>query len=463
MREQQDLKAVKRFGLGAKPGELEAARSDPRGYVLQQLSKPDRILIKEKLSSAPDALRELRGYVQEVRKLQKEEAKTKEAKSTDNRSEAMMELRAERPRRHVDELRARVQHDLRTDCPMLERLVAFWSNHFCVSAKRSQYVRAAAGPYEREAIRPHVLGRFRDMLQASARHPAMLLYLDNARSVGPNSRLGKRQSKGLNENLAREILELHTVGVGGGYTQADVTSFAKALTGWTLWPQKDPQRSWSFRFEERRHEPGAVTIMGRRYAEDGVGQGEAVLDDLAKHPKTAEHVARKLARYFVSESAPQALIDRLAKTFRDSDGDLREVAEALVSSDEAWEAKLVKLIPPYDLMVASFRATEATPKMVFVNETLKTFGQAMWAVDSPAGWPDGDMAWASPDAILERVDWADQAAGEIGDKAPSDVVGLARNVLGDSLADVTHQAISRAESRRQALALLFLSSEFQRR
>jgi len=459
MSNESSVKAVKRFGLGSRPDELSGIGSDPRGYVLGQLSKMDAAIIGESLPSAAEAFGEFQRFRVERRSISKQKQADAGKKTAAGETEAML---PKAPRADVAEIRARVQQGVRTGTPMVERLVGFWSNHLCVSSKKNGLVRAVAGAYEREAIRPHVLGRFKDMLRAAIQHPAMLLYLDNARSIGPNSRVGQKREKGLNENLAREVLELHTLGANGGYSQADVTSFAKTLTGWTYWgPEGD--EPGQFRFDARRHEPGAQTIMGRRYAEGGVEQAEAILDDLAAHPKTAEHLARKLARYFVSESAPQPLVDRLAKTFLDTQGDLRQVTEALVSSDEAWASKPVKLLPPYDLMIASFRATGVVPKVGFVNRTLDTFGQPMWGVGSPAGWPDGDMAWASPDAILERVDWADQAAGEIGDKAPADVVGLARDILGDTLADVTRQTLSRAESRRQALAVLFLSSEFQRR
>ena len=196
------------------------------------------------------------------------------------------------------------------------RLVMFWSNHFCVSANKGP-VRGMAGAYEREAIRPHVLGRFVDMLLAVERHPAMLVYLDNHVSIGPNSRAGLNRGLGLNENLAREILELHTLGVGGGYTQEDVTNLARILTGWTVAnlanPVGEPGR---FFFAPARHEPGAWTVLGKRYGEAGMAAGEAVLRDLARHPATARHIARKLARHFVSAEPPAALVARLTPASR---------------------------------------------------------------------------------------------------------------------------------------------------
>jgi uncharacterized protein (DUF1800 family) len=175
------------------------------------------------------------------------------------------------------------------------------------------------------------------MLHAVVRHPAMLVYLDNQRSIGPNSRTGRRRGRGLNENLAREILELHTVGVNGGYTQDDVINFARALTGWTV-DNREGEAQGTFMFKPQWHEPGAVTVMGRTYPEGGVEQAEAVLDDLAAHPATARHVARKLAVHFVSETAPLSLVERLEGAFRHGDGDLDAVTRMLVSSGDAWEA-----------------------------------------------------------------------------------------------------------------------------
>src|SRR5437763_899368 len=206
---------------------------------------------------------------------------------------------------------ARIGAALGAELGFVESLVWFWSNPFCVSAAKGG-VRPLCGAYEREAIRAHVLGRFADMLVAVETHPAMLVYLDNARSIGPESVAGRNRRKGLNENLAREILELHTLGVRAGYTQDDVTSFAKVITGWTLVPpRQDPDRGGEFLFNPRMHEPGALGVMGKSYAEGGIEQGRAVLLDLARHPATARHIAEKLARAFVADAPPPALVEIL--------------------------------------------------------------------------------------------------------------------------------------------------------
>ena len=235
---------------------------------------------------------------------------------------------------------------LATEESFRERLVHFWTNHFAVSADKPQ-VLALAGTLENEAIRPHVAGRFADMLTAVESHPAMILYLDNQASIGPGSQLAQRRSRrssagdrklGINENLAREILELHTLGVDGGYTQQDVTTFARALTGWSIGTDRFPGGGelGKFAFHDAAHEPGAKTIMGTRYGQSGVAQPRAVLTDLAKHPATARHVATKLARHFIADEPPPDAVERIAKAFRDSDGDLPTVHRAVLDTPEAW-------------------------------------------------------------------------------------------------------------------------------
>jgi len=450
--------AVKRFGLGARPGDLAALRSDPRGYVLAQLDNPGALVIGGDLLPSREIIVDLYRYNIRQRRLaeRRPSHENRGMASDENADRPALETKA--PRYDLPEVEARMRIAVHTPAPLLERLTHFWANHFCVSIEKSLMLRSLAGAYEREVIRPRVLGRFGDMLKAAIRHPAMLHYLDNAQSVGPTSPAGKRNKAGLNENLAREVLELHTVGVGGGYDQEDVRNFAKALTGWRFAPSKG-----EFFFQRAAHERGSVTVMGRRYEQENEGKALAILDDLVAHPKTAEHVARKLARHFVRAAPPEALVARLASTFRDSGGDLRAVTETLVASDESWSVDRPKIVPPFDLLVAAFRAVQVVPRTQFIVTTLATFGQPLWGVGSPAGWPDEDMAWAAPDAMLERADWAERAAAMVGGSAVRDVPALAEDVLGEALSGMTLEAIRRAESRRQALALLFVSPEFQRR
>src|ERR1700744_4124152 len=222
-------------------------------------------------------------------------------------------------------------------CGFAPRVAVFWSNHFCISANKGGLARMGAGSFEREAIRPHVFGRFAEMLMAVEQHPAMLFFLDNQQSLGPDSRAGQNRKRGLNENLAREIMELHTLGVGGGYTQDDVTSLARIITGWTFAGRQGQLGTpGTFVFNANAHEPGAQLLLGKTYEDNGVAQGEAALADIARHPSTAKFIATKFARHFVADDPPPALVARLQEVFRKSDGDLKALATALVDSDEAW-------------------------------------------------------------------------------------------------------------------------------
>src|SRR5262245_1453812 len=365
--------ALRRFGLGARPGEVKRIAGDPRGFVLQALGEPSAARINDASLEPSHVTFAAAMAAQRRQRLARANVKDgaamkdgageaapppagpaapdQPAMQTEPRPNAAPRAGAPpgqpkagqiRREAFVEEAAARFQHAAVTDAGFLERLVMFWSNHFCVSANKGP-VRGIAGAYEREAIRPHVLGRFVDMLIAAEQHPAMLIYLDNAQSIGPNSKAGVNRGRGLNENLAREILELHTLGVGGGYTQEDVTNLARILTGWTVGnfanPRAEPGR---FFFARARHEPGDWTVLGKRYPDDGQRTGEDVLRDLARHPSTARRVAGKLARHFVSENPPAALVEQLERTFLATRGNLRAVMEALIKSPEAWEASAAK-------------------------------------------------------------------------------------------------------------------------
>jgi len=337
--------------------------------------------------------------------------------------------------------------------------VWFWSNHFCVSADKGQ-VRALCGAFEREAIRPYIAGKFGDMLMAVETHPAMLFYLDNARSLGPQSIAGQRQGKGLNENLAREILELHTLGVRTGYSQADVTSFAKVITGWSIAPLKQPENGGEFVFNPRMHEPGVQHVIDRDYDDRGVEQGRAVLARLAVHPATAKHIATKLARHFVSDAPPQSLVDRLAKRFLGSGGDLKQVSEELVTSPEAWDAPRTKMRRPGEWLVGALRATGISPSDVRpLIQAQNLLGEPLWRPPAPNGFSDDSAAWM--DGLAQRLDIANQFARRTGDLIDPQTVAEAS--FGPLLSNDTQQTVARAESRQQAVALLLMSPEFQRR
>lgn len=452
--------ALHRFGLGPRAGTIKTIAGDPRGALLAELDRPGAGQIDPQgLPPSAAAARAIFEFQQERRASEQQARKRPENDGAMMPSPSTMQPAgpALPQRLFQQEVRARAEAALAADLGFVERLVWFWSNHFCVSADKTQ---GRAGGYEREAIRPYALGRFADMLQACAHHSAMLLYLDNAQSVGPNSVGGINRSRGLNENLAREILELHTLGVDGGYTQDDVTNFAKVLTGWTILPlANDPERGGETTFIKRRHEPGDKKILGRVYGEAGADEARAVLADLARHPTTARHVARKLARHFVADAPPDALTARLEKRFRDTDGDLKEVAKALIAAPEAWDEKRTKLKKPGEWAIGILRATGLPPDVPRIVQTHQLLGEPLWRPPSPKGFPDDAAAWT--DGLAQRLDMANALGRRIGDRL--EPAALIDTALGSLASAATRQAVARAESRQQAVALALMAPEFLRR
>src|SRR5215470_5579228 len=439
---QEAFIALNRFGLGAAAGDLERVARDPRGWLTDQLARPAG-LPPELGGFAPgsDHARDLVNAIQDKSVLK--EQFRKEARAL-----------------YLQEVGARTLAAIHSKAPLIERLTHFWSNHFTVSITGKPILAVLVGAFEREAIRPHVAGRFHDMLRAVVTHPAMLIYLDNATSVGPNSRAGRARDKGLNENLARELLELHTLGVDGGYTQADVQELAKILTGWSVGRPKSDEAG-QFRFHRLIHEPGDKTLLGKRYREAGMDEGEAALLDLARHPATTRHIATKIARHFIADQPPPAAVDRLARVFHDSDGDLGEITRAVVAAPEAWSDPLAKVKTPDELVVSALRLTtfDGSPDKLVAALTL--LGQTPFAAPSPAGWPDDAAGWIGPEASLQRIEWSMQLAQRL----PRDLspLALADATIAPVAARDTLQAIERAPEAREAIALLFASPEFQRR
>src|SRR6266508_908559 len=409
--------ALHRFGVGPRAGSIAAIASDPRGALLAELERPGAGRISDPdLLTGGVAARVAFAFQQAQRAARQAERAAQPATAPGSGGAPEMKdqtppASAPRPNAgpsvpqqiYLAEAKARINAALAAEIGFVERLVWFWSNHFCVSADKGN-VRQICGAYEREAIRAHVLGRFGDMLLAAESHPAMLIYLDNARSIGPDSIAGQRQKRGLNENLAREILELHTLGVRTVYTQEDVTRFANVITGWTvIAPRQDPMRAGEIAFNPNMHQPGAQTVIGRSYPDTGVEQGRAVLATLARHPATAKHLAAKLARHFVADAPPPALVERLAKRFLDSQGDLKDMAKALVTAPEAWDAPRTKLKRPGDWIVSALRATGVTPPDIGpVMQAHNLLGEPLWRPSAPKGFADDSAAWL--DGLAQRID-----------------------------------------------------------
>ncbi|WP_198371582.1 DUF1800 domain-containing protein, partial [Roseomonas rosulenta] len=317
-----------------------------------------------------------------------------------------------------------------------ERLVAFWANHFTVARQKAPYL---VGNFVREAIRPHVTGRFEDMLLAVVGHPAMLFYLDNQGSIGPDSPAGQRSRRGLNENLAREILELHTVTPAARYTQADVTSFAKVLTGWSFAPAREP---YGFVFREATHEPGDKTVLGRIWPEGEAG-GRQALTWLARHEATHRHLATKLVRHFVADDPPPGAVRAVFAALRDTGGDLGAATRALIRLPDAWSPPLTKLRTPTDYVLAVLRAVEAPGDQAerLAVGTLNYLGQPLWGARAPIGWPDVATDWAVPETMLRRVEWANGISAR---GAGRDAAALAEAVLGPLVRPETLRAAARA-------------------
>lgn len=460
--------ALNRFGLGYRRG--DALPRDARGWLLRQI---------DTYEPAPAALADARYTAEDIRMVVERssdiQSDLRDAKQDGNGTadeiRAMrQDLAKEQRQGFIGDVALRARIALESDTPFMERMVHFWANHFAVSSDKNR-MKALVGPHEFGAIRPYVIGNFADMLRAAVLHPAMLAYLDQFRSQGPNSDAERRRqrrggpSRGLNENLGREILELHTLGVGGGYTQDDVKELARALTGWTLQGLRYARRAvpqpGGGAFFPFTHEPGERRVLGRSYPDTGAQQALAILDDLARHPSTARFIATKLARHFAGDNPPQTLVDRLAESFTDSGGDLPTLYRVLVESDEVWAGGPLKFRTPWDWSIAMLRAGGdarlADRKFVVM---LRELGQEAWTPGSPAGWDDRDASWDGANALLRKVEAAERFANAA---RLEDVRELAETMLPGSLSETTRAMIAGAESNEMGFSLLMASPEMLRR
>jgi uncharacterized protein (DUF1800 family) len=502
--------AANRFGLGARPGEIKSIAGDPRGWLIAQLD-PEKSLpapLAALPSTADDTSAFIRwlvalGLTGDAGKLGGLYGKNAAPRAAapmasgamgaggamspatpapGGMTDAAKGLSVEQSYvktflpRYAAALEARVTVAVTTDRPFFERLVHFWGNHFTVSGAKPESLPTVAS-FERDVARRHAVGRFDDILMASCTHPAMLVYLDNVFSVGPNSYIGhhpevlpaviRDRMKGINENLAREILELHTLGVRSGYTQADVTSFAKIITGWMIVrPGREAGgegETGLFHYQPYAHEPGSQEVLGKVYAQDGLGQGKAALGDLARHPATAQHICSKLARHFIADEPPPEVVDAMARRFTETDGDLKAVMVTLINAPQAWTPALAKMKPPEDYLVSAARALAvAPPTGMQLLAVLDRMGQKPYYASGPDGWADVEGAWIGPDPIWKRIEWATalSKAKAAADVAPADV---AVDALGPGVSAATLQSIRQAESPAQGLAIFLASPEFQRR
>lgn len=451
--------AVNRFGLGAIAG--ESAPSNPKQWLHEQLNRYNPSPSAWVKQPHTDTL--IKNYL--ALKANKPDSKAKKK---------MMRRSFNRDTRKAYDaaVNMRMQSAITTNTPFVERLVHFWANHFAISIEKAD-VRYLAAAYELDAIRPFVLGNFKDLLMAAEKHPAMLLYLNQANSIGPNSRMAVKvnnrrpqKSRGLNENLAREILELHTLGVRSGYTQSDVTEFAKALTGWSTYGRTKGKNvslgKHGFIFREVVHEPGIRTVLGKRYAQKGLQQAEAVLEDLANSKETAQHLATKLARHFVSDNPPQSLVKQLADAYMQNQGNLSSMYRVLIEAPEAWAPYPSKFKTPWEWLVSILRSTQQTTfRRIKVAQVMKQLGHPIWSPGSPAGYDDLSASWLAPNALLRRVEVAQRLASLFNDQFDARLLG--QSILLGAMSKETQTEIKQSESSVSGLALLFVSPEFLRR
>jgi len=437
--------AMIRFGFGPVTGAAPVSTA-PADWLRAQLRGPDPFLADPRSAGLPSGADALVARRQDAVTRKQILAAGKQLKGNFKPVSRAMFLR---------DAQAQLDWAVSTAAPFRERLVWFWANHFTTSIRQGG-VAPLVGPFMREAIRPHVTGKFTDMVLAAERHPAMLLYLANAFSVGPDSRAGLRSHRGLNENLGRECMELHTVSLRANYTQTDVTNMAKLLTGWSIDPRAQPT---GFKFRPFAHEPGPQTVLGRSFPPGEAG-GIAALRFLSTHPTTYRALAHKLAWHFIADDPPHAAVDHLAGVLTDTKGDLGATSAALIDLKEAW-TPLTKIKTPFDYVISLARAGGKTPPPVgMMLGSLRKLGQPLWAAPLSNGWSDHGSDWTGSDAVLARVDFAYTIAVRHEGAAPMDV---AQAALGPLLRPATETAIATAGSPREAMAMLFAAPEFQRR
>lgn len=450
---QHSVIAVNRFGYGAKSGELTLAKKAPKKWLIEQLNQNPAISFTKSLPSSSDVFKELLAF-REAKKAHKkafkEEGKVSE-KVKNPAHKILTQLSADS-----------IQQAILSTNSLNWRLLDFFSNHFSVSAA-GPVMTAIAPTLEREAIAPNLLGNFEDLLLSVVQHPAMLIYLNNEKSFGANSRFGKK-GRGLNENLAREILELHTLGVNGGYQQDDVIALAKGITGWSV-ARVGRKEGSGFLFRNNGHEPGDQMLLGKSYTRKGVEQGKSMLRDLANHPATAHHISYKLAHHFVSDNPPESLVNKLTKRWLATHGNIKEVMITLINAPESWQALSEKYKTPREFVISTLRAIGINKKMISKRLifSLSALGQKPFNAGSPAGYSDEQADWDGGSALMARIDWAATLSSKLRLNKQNNAEEIIKQTFDEKISELTYKTVMRAESRQQALVLFLMSPEFQRR
>ncbi len=533
---------LNRLGYGPRPGDVDRVRQIGVAVYIEQQLHPERTpdtALAQRLAVFPtiglstlEIARDYYGPAEAIRRAEQQAAGRAGQPPTPTttmtgdtmmmgqpapptRQQASPELQAARQNEQQilqDLMQARLVRAITSEHQLEETLVDFWFNHFNVFSGKNQ-VRVYLTAYERESIRPHVLGNFRDMLGAVAESPAMLTYLDNFQNVDPKAaqkqadqqlarqqqvaargrgrggirqqtdaqreqqeqRLMQARNRGLNENYARELMELHTVGVDAGYTQADVVAVARAFTGWTI---DRPRDGGVFQFNAQMHDNDPKVVMGTKITAGGKKDGEAVLDLLASHPATAKFIATKLARRFVSDEPPASVVDRAAKVFLSSKGDLRQVTRAIVTSPEFFsaEARRAKVKTPLEFVASAVRASGANVTVVqALVQALRDQGMPLYGAQPPTGWGDTAEDWVNTGALLKRLNFAiELASGRFRgvrvnvrqlapDTSEATRDALITRLITSPVSTITRDTLSKAESPQHLIALTLGSPEFQKR
>lgn len=457
------LKAIHvldRLGFGPRPGDIKLVNAmGVANYIHQQLF-PETIAepsgLAEKLNGLttyslnPSELYEEYGPLPKINGQRQDPDLVKE-----RRKKAQIILQ--------EAMKARLMQAIESPRQLQEVMVDFWYNHFNVYAQKG-LDHLWVGDYEREAIRPYVLGHFHDLLEATAKHPAMLFYLDNWQNVDPNSFRGSgaRKSRGLNENYARELMELHTLGVNGGYTQDDVIALARILTGWGFRgrPKVDPDHAFDFYFNNRRHDPSDKEFLGQTIVGDGEQEVEEALDILARSPATAKHIVFELAQYFVADDPDPALVGQLAMKFEATDGDIRAILQTIFDSPQFWDEKNYgnKFKTPYQYIISAVRASgeEVTNYRPLIG-MMQQLGMPLYGCQTPDGYKNTQEAWLNGDGMLRRINFATALAfGRINindDQFPIPYEDLAA-VFDGQLSSTTMAAVQKAPARLRAVLVL---------
>ena len=470
---QRILHVLNRVSFGPKPGDIEAVRAMGVSAYLQQQLHPESIREADDVSSfvhGSDALRMTPPQLFENYGPFAERAAqtgTMQRMIVYDRRSRNNKNRNIQQRLVNDLMEAKLLRAVESPRQLQEVMSDFWFNHFNVCFTKG-LDRIWTGAYEEQAIRPHALGKFKDMVVATCHHPAMLFYLDNWQNSAPGAKGAKGQQSGLNENYARELMELHTLGVDGGYTQKDVTELARILTGLGLGKQdaKGMAGSNGYFFDAARHDYGTKVLLGHTIRGSGEGEIDEALNILLKHPSTARHLSFQLAQYFVTDKPPKSLINRMAATWTQTDGDIKSVLTTLFNSPEFWnpENESSKFKSPFRYVVSTLRAADARPgRYYFANEFLKGQGMPLYSCLTPDGYKNTRDAWVNPDTLLKRITFATTIASGGIPEVPSGAIEYRRlgATLGNSFSGQTVKSIMKAPDILRP-ALILGSPEFMK-